>query len=290
LRFSPWKFHSLREAQPTLEHPREVAARVREWSAVASAGLPVPVERWLAQTNDQSNLQRGVTCVLRVARESGAPLAGVLQRLAIACDRTAENADQIEQSLAGPRMARRIIWALPLLAVPLNALMGFDVMTVLLSSPIGWILSAIATALTLAGSRWSTAMIVRAQRIAPAPGLYPRLLSVALESGVGLSRASEIVTRILVETDAIKLLDSAELRECDQAITRSRDSGIPIRGLLLALDARAVERTIHASNVRARELGEKLLIPLALCTLPAFLCLGVVPAIIAVVSGTRLGF
>jgi tight adherence protein B len=133
-------------------------------------------------------------------------------------------------------------------------------------------------------------MIVRAQRIAPAPGLYPRLLSVALESGVGLSRARDIVTRILVEADAIALLDTAEVRECDEVITRSRDSGIPIRGLLFALDTRAVERTIHASNVRARELGEKLLIPLALCTLPAFLCLGVVPAIIAVVSGTRLGF
>lgn len=272
------------------DSPREVASRVREWSAVAAAGLPVPVERWLGELRGSSPLQLGIVCVLRVARESGAPLAEVLVGLANGAERAAEQTDRIEQALAGPRMARRIIWALPLLAIPLTALLGFDVIAVLSATPLGWVLIALAAALTWAGSHWSNAMVVRAQRAPAAPGLYPRLLSVALASGAGLTRARSLVATVVADCGALEMLEPVEITKCDEVITLSRRSGIPLRGLLVALDARAVDRAFHASTMRARELGEKLLIPLGACTLPAFLCLGVVPAIASVVSDTHLGF
>jgi tight adherence protein B len=86
------------------------------------------------------------------------------------------------------------------------------------------------------------------------------------------------------------MLEPSEVAQCDEVIIQSLRSGVPLRGLLTALDSRAVDRAFHNSTMRARELGERLLIPLGACTLPAFLCLGVVPAIISVVSDTRLGF
>jgi tight adherence protein B len=194
------------------------------------------------------------------------------------------------EAIAGPRMARRIIVFLPALAVPLTWVLGFDTVGVLFGSVVGWCLLALATMLTYAGSRWSRSMIQRAVYMRPTPGLYPRLLGLGVSAGVGISRSRDIAHEALAAAGLNEVLDPAEIDQTEKFIERAAGAGISVSAGLRALDIQCVDRCLHSAAMRVRELGERLLLPLGVCTLPAFLTLAVLPAVISIMSSTRLGF
>jgi tight adherence protein B len=271
----------LKSSVSSANGPRQTAARIRSLQARAEAGLSLSVSDSLGPSGD---------AVLAVARTSGAPLVPSLRALAEVSDRHADQADRIQESLAGPQMARRIILALPAVAIPLTGALGFDVVGVLLDSPLGWALIGLAVALTWVGAQWSTRLVAAATRMPGAPGLYARLLAVALSAGVGLTRARAVTRHALAESGLLLLLDTEEVRVTDEVIEVGYLTGVPVVRLLQALDRQQVEQVFLAAQIRARQLAEKLLMPLGACTLPAFLLLGVVPAMVSVVSSTTLQF
>jgi tight adherence protein B len=257
-------------------------------AALAQAGIPVPFDRWCVDA-PEGPISSTVSCALAVAREAGAPIATVLGQVAKNCDRLAFHADMVAQSVAGPRLAARIIGVLPGLAVPLTSILGFDVVGVLIGSVTGWILIALAAFLTWAGARWSKKMVARALFTAPSPGLYPRLVAISISVGIGVTSSRNSALRALVDADLLSTIDGEEVRRSDQFLESSSRLGIPVAAGLRALDDQCVDEVLQLSSLKARELGERLLLPLGTCTLPAFLALGVVPAVISVVSSTRLG-
>jgi pilus assembly protein TadC len=58
-------------------------------------------------------------------------------------------------------------------------------------------------------------------------------------------------------------------------------TGAPSASILYAQAARERREQFRAAEKRAAALGVKLVVPLGLCSLPAFICLGVVPVLIA---------
>lgn len=129
-------------------------------------------------------------------------------------------------------------------------------------------------------------MVARAEHLPPAPGLYARLMSVGISAGLGWSASDAIAMRSLAEFDAFDLLDVEEVEQAKVARSETSRWGIPLSGVLAALEQQALDDALLAANIRARELGEKLLLPLGACTLPAFLCIGIVPAVISAISDT----
>lgn len=93
------------------------------------------------------------------------------------------------------------------------------------------------------------------------------LISRALDLHVGWDRAwSQGTTRA---------------RELEQALRLTRLSGAPAAGLLRSSAVAARKREIRRAEARGAEFGIKLVIPLGLCALPAFIALGVVPVVIS---------
>ncbi|MET1088067.1 MAG: type II secretion system F family protein [Arthrobacter sp.] len=60
-------------------------------------------------------------------------------------------------------------------------------------------------------------------------------------------------------------------------------TGAPSSAILYAQAARLRRGRFRAAEKRAASLGVKLVVPLGLCSLPAFICLGVVPVLLALV-------
>jgi pilus assembly protein TadC len=60
-------------------------------------------------------------------------------------------------------------------------------------------------------------------------------------------------------------------------------TGAPSSAILYAQAARMRRERFRAAEKRAASLSVKLVIPLGLCSLPAFICLGVVPVLLALV-------
>ena len=68
----------------------------------------------------------------------------------------------------------------------------------------------------------------------------------------------------------------------------ARDAGIPLAALLQAEADRMRRVELAAATARASALGTRLLLPLGVCVLPAFMLVGVLPIGVAVFASTRL--
>jgi len=76
---------------------------------------------------------------------------------------------------------------------------------------------------------------------------------------------------------------SPEILALRDALGFAALTGAPSSSILYAQAARMRRERFRAAEKRAASLGVKLVVPLGLCSLPAFICLGVVPVLLALV-------
>jgi tight adherence protein B len=216
-----------------------------------------------------------------VAGEVGAPLAPTLTRLADVLRGLAQAGREVELALAGPNATARIVLVLPPLGLLVGTALGVNPVAVLVTTPVGVACLGVGVALLVAARRWGRRMVQAARDHDPTPGLGFELLAIGLTGGSSPERVLELVEAALARS-RLPALDPAALGVLDFASS----AGIPASGLLRA-EADELRRVAHAEARRHAELlGTRLLLPLGLCVLPAFVLLGVVPVVIAIVSAT----
>jgi hypothetical protein len=128
------------------------------------------------------------------------------------------------------------------------------------------------------------------------------LVAAMLDSGAGLGRSLDliagcaspqlsrslrtVVAALDIGTDWETAWRSsgrqcAEARKLKEALAFAALTGAPSSAILYAQAARLRREQFRMAEKRAAALGVKLVIPLGLCSLPAFICLGVVPVLLA---------
>ncbi len=259
----------------------------RAWAHLADAGDAVAVAV-CARVADGMPLPEAiarsggswtdVAAAWSVAATVGAPLADTLRGFAASLRDARETSDQIRIALAEPAGTARLMGWLPLVAVVLGIALGFDTLVVLATNPIGIACLVAGIALLVAARRWSMALVRRAGRTVDAPGLEPELLAIALSGGVSIDRARAIVARAGVAADP----------DTEPVLALSRSAGVPAVELLRAAASLARHRARVDGRLRAATLSSRLLLPLGVCTLPAFLLLGVAPMILSVLATMSL--
>lgn len=241
--------------------------------AVSTAAPGVGIGDTLAARTDT---WRDVAVAWRVAETVGAPLAPSLRRFAEALRDAQETRDDVAVALADPAATARLVAWLPVVAIGLGAALGFDVVTTL-THPAGIACTTAGVALMLAARRWSSRLVSRAQPSDALAGLQGEAVAIALSSGVSIERALAVVA------DAGGGPPEPETHE---ALELSQRAGAPAVDLLRAAAADARRRSRTEGRLRAARLGARLLLPMGLCTLPAFLLLGVGPMLLSVLAGT----
>jgi hypothetical protein len=130
------------------------------------------------------------------------------------------------------------------------------------------------------------------------------LVAAMLDAGSGIGRSLElvaataspeyrrslrpVVSALAIGADWETAWRSSEVRlpgilELRDALGFAAVTGAPSSAILYAQAARIRRERFRAAEKRAASLGVKLVIPLGLCSLPAFICLGVVPVLLALV-------
>jgi len=100
-----------------------------------------------------------VIAAARLAEELGAPLAGMLDRVALAVTADAEAEQELAAALSGPRATARVLAWLPLLGVVLAVALGADPLTVTLGGGLGtWAVLA-GLGLLVTGRLWVRGML-----------------------------------------------------------------------------------------------------------------------------------
>ncbi|WP_425256484.1 MULTISPECIES: type II secretion system F family protein [unclassified Pseudarthrobacter] len=136
------------------------------------------------------------------------------------------------------------------------------------------------------------------------PAMVLELVAAMLEAGSGLGRALDliaaaaaeeiraplrpVVAALAIGADWETAWRSSDARHPDilllrDALSFAAFTGAPSASILYAQAARIRRDRFRQAEKRAASLGVKLVIPLGLCSLPAFICLGVVPVLLALV-------
>lgn len=224
---------------------------------------------------------RGLAAAWTVATEAGAPLAPALRDYARSLRSLAQAQRDAAVALAAPVATARMVMALPAVGVLFGLGLGFDTLGTLLGTPVGWVCLAGGTALMGAAAVWNRRLVRRAAPTDAAPGIQFDLMAIAVSGGASLDRA-----RAALDATTRRFGLGAAGAGIDDVLELSRRAGVP-SGELLRSEAEELRRSAHAdAQERAAQLSVRLMLPLGLCILPAFVMLGVVPLLLSVVSST----
>ncbi|HWM35251.1 MAG TPA: type II secretion system F family protein [Pseudolysinimonas sp.] len=287
----------------------ELAVLVQRLAVLTSAGIPAAsawrhvadaapdgpaagVARGLEAAHDiparitasagESSALRVLAAVWGVAAEAGAALAPALERTAGVLRDLGRGEREVEVALAGPAATSRVVLALPALAVLLGVLLGFDMAGAFASLP-GLVCLALAGALVAVAVRWNRRLLHWAREHDASSGLGCELYAIALSGGMSIERAGHLVERCCREAGLAPADDTGAV------LAFARRAGVPVVALLRAEADAARHHARTAAAERAVRLETRLLLPLGLCVLPAFVLAGVVPMGLAILSSTAVG-
>lgn len=282
----------------------DVADSVQTLAVLLQAGAaPIVAWRHLAASGDQHALaivervEDGAGLVAAIGAEGGswvelaaawevatvvgAPLAEVLRTIAESLRDAAAATDDVRIALAEPAGTARLLLWMPLAGLLLGFALGFDTLGVLVGNPLGTACVIVGLLLVGAARLWTSRLLRRAQPAPGTPGIAAELVAVALAGGAPIDRALHLVA----ETAIAEPAGEARVR---QVLDLSREAGVPAVELLRASAAQDRHRARVRGRLAASALSTQLLIPLGVCTLPAFLLLGVAPLLLSVLASTPL--
>ena len=289
----------------------QALATVTSWGAPAHLACVQLLENSARMRPHSRERLHDLQLSLRMSESAGAPLATSLER---AAEHAEERIDALlgrQSALAAPRATGRILSWLPLLGLGLGVLMGSDPVGVLTGSVLGALTGMLGLGLAFAGRRWTAALVHRAEVESAASNgaeqtsnmppvdtaLVLELLAAQLRAGLAplaaLGTLAEALNSRPLHTVCQRLQMGSgwgsawsgsvagtfgELRD---ALAPAYTGGAPSTALLLSLaDAHRLNER-RAAERAAGKLSVALVVPLGLCSLPAFICLGIVPILIS---------
>lgn len=289
----------------------QALATVTSWGAPAHLACVQLLENSARMRPHSRERLHDLQLSLRMSESAGAPLATSLER---AAEHAEERIDALlgrQSALAAPRATGRILSWLPLLGLGLGVLMGSDPVGVLTGSVLGALTGLLGLGLAFAGRRWTAALVHRAEAESAASNgaeqtsnvppvdtaLVLELLAAQLRAGLAplaaLGTLAEALNSRALHTVCQRLQmgsgwgsawsgsAAGTFGELRDALAPAYTGGAPSTALLLSLaDAHRLSER-RAAERAAGKLSVALVVPLGLCSLPAFICLGIVPILIS---------
>lgn len=242
------------------------------------AGMPL-----LAAIEAEGGAWTDLAAAWEIATTVGAPLAEVLRMIAETLRDADAAADDVRIALAEPAGTARLLLWMPLAGLLLGLALGFDTVGVIVRNPMA--AACVLVGLGMVGvARVWTRRLLRSARPAPGtPGMRAELVAIAVSGGASIERALH-----LVATTSVSENEQGQEHRISAVLDLSRSAGVPAAELLHAAAAQERHDARVQGRIRAARLSTRLLLPLGVCTLPAFLLLGVAPLLLSVLGSTPI--
>ncbi|WP_167044605.1 type II secretion system F family protein [Salinibacterium sp. ZJ454] len=256
------------EVNAALETGASVAAAIDD---AADRAPPAEAAPWQA-----------LAAAWAIASDAGAPMAPALREFAASLRSLAQAQRDIAVALAEPIATARLVMVLPAVALLFGMLLGFNTVTVLFGSPLGLVCLGGGAGLLVAARAWNRRLVASAQPTDLTPGLLLDLAAIALSGGAPVDRARASA----LSAAAARGIATADTATLDDVLDLSRRAGVPAAELLRS-EADERRRSARSdSQQKAAALSIRLMLPLGVCVLPAFMLLGVAPLMLSVISST----
>lgn len=236
---------------------------------------------------DVADAWRGLAAAWFVATESGAPLAQSLRALAGSFRALGQTQRDLAVALAGPAATARMVMALPVIGVVFGMGLGFNTLQTLFTTLPGLSCVAAGALLMFGGIRWNRRMIRAATPTDRTPALAIDLMAVAMSGGGSIDRSRRLLR---AARERFLFRARGEQALIDGVLVLAQRAGVPAAELLRS-EAEARRRNARSEGQQAAAtLAVRLMIPLGVCVLPAFMLVGVAPLLLAIVSSTVATF
>ena len=260
---------------------REKLARL---TALLSSGLSLQeAERASAADDIEGDVGRQYRRLRELWRTCGAaPTLAMGQLQSLAIDRAASQA-RLSLAAATPRATARLVQWLPISSLLLGQLAGLGSIEILFSSGLAVVACVIGLAFLLLANISSTRMIAKASESAEDFSIALDAFAMCLTAGLSLSLARENLAQAFERVYAQEL-PAIAVRELEELVSLSSSSGAPIERMLRARATELRFNTHQGQLHKLERLSVRLLIPLAVFVLPAFIFISVVPISISLLS------
>lgn len=198
---------------------------------------------------------------------SGAQLPLEMFELAVSQRKDFES--ELETALSTPRSTARLLIWLPVIGLLSAQIVGLNPFAAL-NTTLGQLVFGFALLLTILGRKLSNRMLRKVSATPPRADLEPLLIAMRLKSGARLEKPqmpSEQMTKLM---------------------QLSVSTGAALSPLLISHFLMEQQRVYQEGINKARELGIKILIPLGLTSLPAFVMVSVIPILISSLGSIRV--
>lgn len=262
---------------------------VRRVAALISAGLPAQQARNICEIEISKMTQkdsRQFELVWTLAQLLGGPVVLALNRIIEVFEIHDRNAKEIALAFAGPQSTSKLVMGLPVVALALAQLTGMNPFGAILGSLLGMLSVCLGAGLLVAGHYWTQRLLARALPESLDPGAYLDCVLIGLQAGLPLGQARQIAQQNFKQILGAEI-SKEDIAALDEAAELSRTTGAALTQIILSAADRMREKLRFEISNRIARLGVKLMIPLGVAVLPAFILLSIVPIAISLLSNSQ---
>jgi len=263
--------------------PAEV---VQELVSLIQAGIPAIRAHQLVAENLgklEPDAALHFELVWRLATRLGGPAANALNRLAEVFLATEKAKQEVALAFAAPKATAKLVLGLPFVALGLAQTLGMNPLGAIFGSVLGFISLALGLSLLIIGQLWSQRILAGAAPKERDPGCLIDCTVIGLQAGLPLDQA-----RVAAEVNFSEVFNLEPEEQAQLAIAGagqlSRNTGAAVTQILTSVADRIRERERYDSANKIARLSIRLMIPLGIAVLPAFVLLSVVPIAISLLS------
>lgn len=224
--------------------------------------------------------------IWKLAIDSGGAVSSSIESLGETFRATSRQERSTELAFAGPKATAKLVAWLPILGLLLAQLFGFEPLRAILTNPLAFGSVALGALLLVVGHIWSKAIIRKAAPNEDDPGLFFDAVRFGMEAGMPLARSIEQASEVFQQQLNL-LLDKDVVARLARIGELNRSSGASISNLLAGEAAARREALWFAESQTLSKLSVKLMLPLGLVTLPAFVLSSIVPVAISLLSSRQ---
>jgi tight adherence protein B len=239
----------------------------------------VSLDQSLKEIQGVSKQSLGLKYLLAVAKDAGSGVADEIEYVAELFQARERAFQRIEIAHASPKSTARLMLWLPVLILAMAQFLGWGVLDSINQRPIVLVSIAVGVALLLISKVISSSLLKRAKPAESFIGFL--LLGISLEMSGGANfhkahqRAESIYMEIFKSTPS-----SEELKALQQVSQLVEQKGARAINLLRKQAKSMQDDALLTTEVKIEKLGIRLMLPLGLGVLPAFVFLAIVPLMV----------
>lgn len=258
-----------------------------ELAGLLKSGMPANQARALVAgqlAELSANQTRQLDAIWTLALRHGGSVSESIRSLGEALRASATHAREVELAFAAPKATAKLVSFLPPTGLLLAQLFGLDPLGAIMSNALALIALALGAILLILGRLWANSIIAKSAPREDDPGLIFEAVSSGVNSSLPFSTAVEDA----ISTFGGNLEISPTVNQkLDWLRDLNRNSGASLVDLLAASAAAERETRWFEESTAMAKLSVKLMIPLGLVTLPAFVLSTIVPIAISLLSNRQ---